>query len=147
MCVFYLWETDYSRSGFEEDRPWPKMLNYNVGILVLWNHVITDVMLMLAIMQEGAICLWALLEKAMLEEDCQLHSWQLWKQRTMASLRAVSFSGCGQGCLKTLLNQQTFRFWCSQSLSTVAKVVVDLFLLCVIITDAISVLLMIIWDF
>lgn len=33
------------------------MLNYNVGILVLWNHAITDVMLMLAVMQEGAICL------------------------------------------------------------------------------------------
>lgn len=30
------------------------MLNYNVGILVLWNHAMTDVMLMLAVMQEGA---------------------------------------------------------------------------------------------
>lgn len=33
------------------------MLKYSVGILVLWNHAITDVMLMLASMQEDAICL------------------------------------------------------------------------------------------
>lgn len=54
-----------------------------------------------ACMQEDA-----LLESVMLAEDCRSHMTGIGNSLAMTSLRATSFSGCGQGCLRTLLNQQ-----------------------------------------